>query len=137
MAQAHSGANLVPLSESDKVVADPDLDVRGRDVVTRDEETIGVVDELLIDDEELRVRFMRVGSGGFLGIGKDHVLVPVDVISRIEPERVRINRDRAGLADVPVYDPDLARQPEYYPTLYGWWGATPYWGAGYTYPHWP
>ncbi|MFH5823469.1 PRC-barrel domain-containing protein [Georgenia sp. AZ-5] len=56
-----------------------DLDVRGRDVVTTDDEKIGTVDEILIDDEQLRVRFLRVCSGGFLGLGKDHFRVLVDV----------------------------------------------------------
>ncbi|MFH5823456.1 PRC-barrel domain-containing protein [Georgenia sp. AZ-5] len=135
MMETRPGANLVPVSETRHTVADPDLDVRGRDIVTTDDEKIGTVDEILIDDEQLRVRFLRVGSGGFLGLGKHHFLVPVDVIIRIEPERVWVDRDRAGMTDVPAYDPELVQDPDYYPNLYGWWGAPPYWGAGYVYPY--
>ncbi|MCK6210416.1 PRC-barrel domain-containing protein [Georgenia sp. EYE_87] len=135
MSETRPGANLVPVTETDRTIADPDLDVRGRDVVTSDGEKVGSVDDILIDDEELRVRFLRVSSGGFLGIGKDHFLVPVDVITGIEPERVRVDRDRARLSDVPAYDPELVREGDYYQNLYGWWGAPPYWGAGYTYPY--
>jgi sporulation protein YlmC with PRC-barrel domain len=100
-------------------------------------EDLGKVEDLLIDDQENKVRLLRVGEGGFLGIGKQHYLIPVDAIASIDPERVHINRDRSRLADVPAYDSDLADDPAYYASLYGWWGYAPYWGPGYTYPGYP
>lgn len=126
--------SLVPLSETDRTVADVDADVRDYDVVASDGEKVGTVDDLIVDGDEVKVRFLRVASGGFLGIGTEHFLVPVDVITSTADDRVRIDRDRARLADVPAYDPALTREPNYYEDLYGWWGAAPYWGAGYVYP---
>lgn len=128
------GANLVPLSQTDQTIANPDLDVRGRDVITTDEEKVGTVEEILIDQEQLHARFLRVSSGGFLDIGQDHFLVPVDVITGTDTGRVRIDRDRAAQTDVPAYDPDLVPEPAYYRNLYLRWGAPPYWGPGYVYP---
>lgn len=128
---------LVPLSESPQTVADPAADIRGRKIYDSNGEEIGKVDDLLIDDDERRVRFLRVGAGGVLGIGKDHFLVPVDVVTSIDPDGVRVSRERAGLSDAPAYDPELAEDPAYYAGLYSWWGYGPYWTPGYVYPPYP
>lgn len=130
-------ARLIRLSDTDQTVADPAADVRGRTVHDSNGEDIGTVDDLLIDDEERRVRFLRIGSGGFLGIGKDHFLVPVDAVTSVEPEKVTVSRTRATLGSVPVYDPELADDPAYYASLYGWWGYGPFWAPGYSYPPFP
>lgn len=128
------GSTLRPLSDTELTVEDPWADVRGRKVLDASGEEIGKVDELLIDDVDVRVRLLRVKHGGFLGIGADHFLVPVDAVTSVDDDSVRIDRDRARLSDVPGYDPDLAQRPAYYEDLYGWWGYGPYWGPGYTYP---
>ena len=131
-------ANLIELRDTDKTIADPAADVRNRKVLDSNGDDIGTVDDLLIDDQEAKVRFLRVGSGGFLGLGEQHFLVPVDAVAAIESDRVHISRDRNQLKDVPVYDPDLADDdPTYYSDLYGWWGYPPYWGMGYAYPPYP
>lgn len=128
---------LVKLSDAALTVADPAEDVRGLQVVDRHGEEIGSVDDLLLDDRENRVRFLQVAHGGFLGIGEEHFLVPVDAVTRIDADHVHIDRERSKLSDVPGYDPDLAEAPDYYPGVYGWWGYGPYWGPGYTYPGYP
>ncbi len=137
MSTTDSTGNLFRLSETAQTVADPGSDVRGRAVVDSKGDDIGKVDDLLVDDQESKVRFLRVGEGGFLGLGKQHYLVPVDAVVSIDPDRVHISRDRVRLADAPPYDPELADDPAYYAGVYGWWGYTPYWGAGYTYPGYP
>lgn len=125
------------LSDTDLTVADPAEDVRGRDVVDSTGEKIGTVDDLALDDAENRVRFLRVAHGGFLGIGEDHFLVPVDAVTRIDENNVHVNRQRKDLGDVPGYRPDLAEKPDYYEGVYGWWGYGPYWAPGYAYPGYP
>jgi len=40
---------------------------RGRTVVDRHRDEVGRVEDLLVDERENRVRFLRVGEGGFLG----------------------------------------------------------------------
>ncbi|WP_409330535.1 PRC-barrel domain-containing protein [Trujillonella humicola] len=128
---------LYRLGDTDKTVADPAADVRGRQVVDADGEDVGRVEDLLVDDAEGRVRFLRVGEGGFLGLGGRHFLVPVEAVVGIDPETVRISRDRGAMANVPTYDPQLTDAPEHYGAVYGWWGYPPFWGPGYAYPPFP
>ncbi len=133
----HRGAgNLYRLSDTHQTVADRAADVRARTVVDKHQLEIGTVEDLLIDDEENKVRFLRIGSGGFLGMGKEHFLVPVDAVEA-HLDRVVITRDRERLKDAPDYDPDLAYDDTYYSDLYGWWGYGPYWAPGYVYPRYP
>lgn len=128
---------LVKLSETAMTVANPREDVRGLKVVDRHGEEVGEVDDLLLDDRENRVRFLQVAHGGFLGIGAEHFLVPVDAVTRVDADHVHIDRMRSELSDVPGYDPALAEAPDYYPGVYDWWGYGPYWAPGYTYPGYP
>lgn len=109
MSSTENAGNLIKLSDTTQTIADPDADVRGRKVVDSNGDDIGEVDDLLVDDQENKVRFLRVGAGGFLGIGEQHFLVPVDAVERIDSDRVHITRDRASLSDVPTYDPARPR----------------------------
>jgi sporulation protein YlmC with PRC-barrel domain len=111
--------------------------VRGRTVLDRNGEEVGKVDDLLIDERQRSVHFLRVGAGGFLGIGASHVLVPVEAVAGIDADHVHIDRDRAALKGAPGYDPDLTYDLPYYGDVYGWWGYGSYWGPGYIYPSYP
>lgn len=134
---APTGDTLVRLNETTLTVADPRTDVRERKAVDAEGEEIGTVDDLLVDDAEHRVRFLRVRHGGFLGIGAEHFLVPVDAVSKVTDDAVHIDRDRSRLTDVPGYDPEVEDDPAYYGGVYGWWGYPAYWAPGYAYPLFP
>jgi sporulation protein YlmC with PRC-barrel domain len=133
------GTTLRRLGDSDLTVANEADDIRGRKVVDKRGEETGTVDGLLIDEAERKVRFLEVGSGGFLGMGKKQVLVPVDAITRIDEEQVHINKDREHVASGPGYDPELMPEPDepYYEDVYGHYGFMPHWGTGYIYPGYP
>lgn len=126
---------LTRLSDSDLTILDPAEDVRDRAVLDRDGEQIGTVDALFVDTEEGRVRFLDVGSGGFLGIGEQHVLLPVDAVTSVTDSAVRVDLARSRVAEAPGYDPDLGALPDT-DSLYGWYGYSPYWATGYAYPMW-
>ncbi|SEF16941.1 PRC-barrel domain-containing protein [Jiangella alba] len=126
---------LVHLTDSGLAVTADD-DVRGREVVDRNGDEVGTVDDLVVDPEEKKVRFLQVGSGGFLGLGERKQLIPVDAIVRID-EKVHIAQDRGHVAGAPAYDPDLVPAGEYYEELYGYYGYPPFWAAGYAYPPYP
>jgi sporulation protein YlmC with PRC-barrel domain len=128
---------LVAVSNVDLTVADPSEDVRGLEGIDRHGEKIGNVDDLLMDSEEQRVRFLQVAQGGFLGIGEEHFLVPVEAVMRIDAERVHIDLMRGGMGDAPGYSPELAEEPDYYTDVHGYWGYGPYWAPGYAYPRYP
>ncbi|WP_026922264.1 PRC-barrel domain-containing protein [Glycomyces arizonensis] len=129
---------LVRLGDTDLTLAAEVDDVRGRTVLDRNGDETGDVEGLIIDQRERRVRFLEVSSGGFLGMGKKRVLVPVDAVTSVDDEHVYINQDREHVASGPVYDPELTPEPERpYEDVYGYYGTMPYWGAGYIYPGYP
>ena len=134
--ETSSTAQLRKLDDTDLTVADHAIDIRGRKVRDRAGEEIGTVDDLLVDDRELKVRFLQVASGGFLGLGEDKFLIPVDAITRISDDTVHVDQTREQVAGAPRYDPALAREQDWSET-YNYYGYTPFWGAGYVYPAYP
>jgi len=128
---------LSKLSETGRTVATGDEDVRGRKVLDRDGEDVGRVDDLLIDDDEQKVRFLLVAHGGFLGIGDTKSYIPVDAVTRITEDEVHIDQAREHVAGAPKYDPDVVVEPDYYSGIYGYYGYMPFWGPGYLYPGFP
>ena len=67
MHPAHVEIGLVRLGDSDFVPANPENDIRGKDVYDAEGQRIGSVEDLYIDRHERAVRFLEVGTGGFLG----------------------------------------------------------------------
>lgn len=130
---------LVKLGDTGKTVADRNEDIREYTVRAGSGEEIGKVEELLIDEEEGKVRLLIVASGGFLGIGKDKTFIPVDAVKSInENDReVFIDRSREQIAGAPEYDPELAEKSSFYEDVYGHYNISPYWGPGYVYPAYP
>ena len=129
-------ATLLNLSDSNMTVADPDEDIRGRKVLDRNGEEVGEVDDLVIDDREAKVRFMRVASGGFLGLGATKFMIPIDAITRITGDAVHIDQTRERLAGAPLYDPALMND-DYWRDVYGYYCYGPYWEPCYTYLAYP
>ncbi|WP_116951601.1 PRC-barrel domain-containing protein [Jiangella endophytica] len=132
---AETPHTLVRMTDSGLAVTADD-DVRGREVVDRNGDEVGTVDDLVVDPEDEKVRFLQVGSGGFLGLGAQKQLIPVDAVVKID-EKVHIAQDRGHVAGAPAYDPDLVPAREYYEELYGYYGYPPFWAAGYAYPPYP
>ncbi len=122
---------LKMLSDSDFVIADPAEDVRGRKVLDDAGEEVGHVRDLVVDTESAKVRFLQIAAGGFLGLGEETFLVPVDAVTGVETDEIWIDRSRERMRDVPRYQPELADAPSYYQDVYGWWDYSPYWMGGY------
>ncbi len=126
-------STLVKLGDTEFTVADRSEDVRGRRVLDQAGDEIGEMSALLIDDQEMKVRFLQVASGGFLGIGARHFLIPVDAVTRIDGDHVHVDQTRDRVAASPAYDPDLTYDDTYYGGVYGYYGYPPYWAPGYVY----
>jgi sporulation protein YlmC with PRC-barrel domain len=122
---------LRPLSDTDLKIAEGNEDVRGRHVIDSNGEDIGTVDDLLIDNAERKVRFLRVGSGGFLGLGKTTSLIPVDAITRIDAKHVHVDTTRERVAESPPYNPQCMEE-SYWDHVYQHYGCAPYWASGHT-----
>ena len=138
--QIKPSSTIRTLKSAGETVADPSQDVRGREVIAKDGEKIGKVDALLIDNEEEKVRFLRIEAGGFLGIGEKKWLIPVDAITRVDKDHVYLDQSRDRVVSSPVYDPAviaiLSNEYNYYSGVYGYYGMGPFWGGGYMYPLW-
>jgi len=119
------------LSDTDQMVADPTDDIRGRTVRDRDGDEIGTVEDLLVDEQEGKVRFLRVEHGGVLGFGATPSFVPVEAVVRVSDD-VHVDRAKSEVAEAPRYAPDLVDRPDdetaYYGSLYGYYGYVPFWG---------
>jgi sporulation protein YlmC with PRC-barrel domain len=138
MAKAKSDekAMMVKLSDTTLVVTDPAQDIRGRTVVDTKREEIGKVDDLYIDQGEEKVRFLEVSAGGFLGLGDTKFLIPVDAITGISEDEVRIDKTREHVAGAPRYSPELV-DTRLLTNMYDYYGSKPYWGRAYVYPPYP
>lgn len=117
--------SLSRLHDIDRTVSASDEDIRGRMVKDKDGRDIGRIEHLLIDAGQ-KIRFMEVGSGGFLGLGETKSFIPVEAITRITADEVYISPSSEHVAGAPRYEPDLvANDPGYLLDLY------PYYGYGY------
>ena len=67
MHPTQTGLGVVRLGDSDFVAANPGDDLRGKDVYDPHGQRMGCVEDLYLDRQEREVRFLEVGSGGFLG----------------------------------------------------------------------
>ena len=94
MHPTRAGIGLIRLGDSDFVPANPEDDVRGKDVYDVEGQRIGSVGDLYIERKEREVRFLEVGAGGFLGIGEKRFLVPVEAVVEVTEDRVTIEPDR-------------------------------------------
>ena len=130
------GAELVKLRDTDLVVGDASQDIRGRKVLDRHGEEVGHVSDLFIDPEQRKVRMLEIRTGGFLGIGERHALLPVDALTRVTAHDVHVNETRERVAQSPVYDPTLIVEPDAHAwePFYGYYGLPPYWTGSGIYP---
>jgi sporulation protein YlmC with PRC-barrel domain len=102
MHPTRAGIGLVRLGDSDFLPANPENEVRGKVVYDAQGQRIGGVEDLYIDPQERRVRFLEVGAGGFLGIGEKRILVPVEAVTRVAEDRVTIEPGRTEKVDGPA-----------------------------------
>jgi sporulation protein YlmC with PRC-barrel domain len=122
------------LSDTDLQLAHTEQDIRGFTVLDASGADVGQVDDLIIDADERKVRFLRVASGGFLGFGANTFMIPVEAIKDVRERTVHVDRERHLVAGAPQYDPELEPQPELMNNLYGYYGYPPYWGPMGNYP---
>ena len=106
---------LVPLDRLDDFeVADGDPDVRGWSVVSADGKKIGEVDQLLVDTDAMKVRYLDVDlEGAMPGSDSRHTLLPIGYVALDRhTETVRATTLRAAeCAAVPPYTREpLTRQ---------------------------
>lgn len=134
---AQDNATLYTLGDRGQTIEGSINDIRGREVRDETGAGVGKVADLLVDDQENKVRFLLVEHGGFLGFGEKKSLIPVDAITRITDDHVDIGQSRDKVAAAPDYDPKLVEIRSFYDDVYSHYGYIPYWGPGYVYAGYP
>ena len=127
---------VVRFSDSECSLADPAEDVRGRAVLDACGDLIGRIDDLLVDEEKCRLRFISVLPGGPLGMGSRRVLIPVEAITRVSNDSVRIDRDAYQVTAAPGDEP-YPLNDEHLRKLYDYYGYPPYWTEDHAYVNLP
>ena len=95
------------LSELDVPLEENWQDIRELDVYDIQDQQIGSVADLYVDQQARQPRFLIVSAGGFLGVGKKHFLIPVEEVSRnVGEERVTVTQSRDKVLNSPEFDPD-------------------------------
>jgi uncharacterized protein (TIGR02271 family) len=102
---------VVPLRQLDDFhVAEGEPDIRGWEVMSADGRRVGEVEELLIDTEAMKVRYLDVEvEDGLVASDAGHLLVPIGY-ARLERDSRRVTVDNlqsSELGSMPLYD----RQP--------------------------
>jgi sporulation protein YlmC with PRC-barrel domain len=96
------GIGLVRLGDSGFVPANPEAYLRGKDVFDPHGQRMGCVEDLYVDRQEREVRYLEVGTGGFLGIGERRFLVPVEAVTKVSEDRVIVEPDTKKEAEGPA-----------------------------------
>ena len=135
-AKVDKKAMMARLSDTTLAFVDSAQDIRGRKVLDRNGQELGKVDDLFVDEGEEKIRFLEISSGGFLGLGNTKFLIPVDAITSVIEDEVRIDQTREHVASAPRYAPELV-DARFLTNIYDYYGYAPYWGAGYNYPPYP
>ena len=92
-------SKLIKLSDSEFRFEDPALDIRGLDVFNQNGKQMGNVEDLYIDPEERKVRFLDVAAGGFLGLGEKRFLIPVEAVAKIYDDGVTVDQTREEVSE--------------------------------------
>jgi sporulation protein YlmC with PRC-barrel domain len=120
--EAHETGNLIASSK-----------VQGTAVYNTAGESLGEIDDLMIDKSTGKVAYAIMSFGGFLGImGNKYHPLPWSVL-KYDTGRggYVVNLDKQQLEGAPAYDADA--EPEwgdraYEKRLHDYYGAEPYWG---------
>lgn len=118
-----ASAQAIKVSRADKVI--------GTTVKNPQGETLGEIDNLMIDLEGGRVAFAVLSSGGVLGLGGKLVAVPWHALTLKPGERTFIlNMDKEKLQNAPGFEknswPELTDR-QWLSEVYTYYGNQPYW----------
>jgi sporulation protein YlmC with PRC-barrel domain len=107
--------------------------VEGTKVYNRSGESLGTVEDLIIDKVGGKVAYAVVGFGGFLGIGDRHYPLPWEKLTYdTNMGGFVVDLDRRMLEGAPSYTDDGTagwNDPAWGKRVYEYYGARPYWDA--------
>ena len=124
---------LAKLGRSTKARAQ---DIRGSDVQRANGDTLGKIDQVMIDPSSGRIAYLLLSSGGFLGIGNDWLPVPPEAVSWSQDKDAYVLMDKnvKPAAIQVLHKTDLPARVErsQLEALYQRFNLKPYWETGST-----
>ncbi len=94
--------NLVRLNRHQHP-APPHRELRQKSVLDSGFRHVGQVANLYVEEDSRRLRFVDVVTGGFLGLGRKHCLVPVEAITDQAPGSITLGVYRQTLESAPAF----------------------------------
>jgi hypothetical protein len=97
-------------------------DLIHREILDPDDENIGFVRDLLIDEVDWKVRFLHATQGGFLGLDERHLLIPIEAVSYVGGGFVKTELSKEQVHGSPELDPNIRLHPELRAKIYEYYG---------------
>jgi sporulation protein YlmC with PRC-barrel domain len=105
--------------------------VIGDSIVNRAGESLGKIEELMLDLEKGRVAYAVLSFGGFLGMGEKLFAVPFEALKLDSSrEHFMLDIDKDKLKNAPGFDknhPPMASDRTWGAEVYKFYGYKPYW----------
>ncbi len=97
-------------------------DLIHREIIGSDDERIGFVKDLLIDEVDWKVRFLHATQGGFLVLDESHFLIPIEAVWRVAEGFLRVELSKDQVLAGPELDPNIRLHPELRGKIYEYYG---------------
>jgi sporulation protein YlmC with PRC-barrel domain len=106
-------------------------DFEGEDVVNQLGETLGDIEEIMLDVRTGRIAYAVLAAGGVLGIGEKYFAIPWGALTLDTDRKCFIlNVDKDRLLNAPGFDKDhwpSMADPKWAGELHSYYGTQPYW----------
>jgi hypothetical protein len=97
-------------------------DLIHREVLDPNDQNVGFIRDLLIDEVDWKVRFLHVTQGGFLGLDERHCLVPIEAVSYVGGGFVKTELSKEQVHGSPELDPNIRLHPDLRSKIYEYYG---------------
>ena len=94
-------------------------------VLEHNDENIGYVRDLLIDEVDWKVCFLHATWGGFMGLDELHFLIPIEAVSYVGGGFVKTELSKEQVHGGPKLDPNIRLHPELRAEIYEYYGYPP------------
>ncbi len=117
--------NLAKLSASDVSLEPPEEDLRKRMLLDSNAKQLGDIEEVYVDTNENKTRFVEVRTGGILGLGTTPRLIPIEAAEEVTPGSVRVGHSEETVLGSPEFNPDAEITPDMLRAVYEHYGYSP------------
>jgi len=105
--------------------------LEGNDVMNHQGETLGEIEEIMLDVPRGRIAYAVMSAGGFLGLGERLFAIPWTALTLDTDRKCFVmNARKERFDDAPGFDKDhwpSEPQREWHDEVHRHYGATPYW----------